>query len=137
MNYKTRTRTINLALSVGALALLLSFASPATAGGGYQGQYGHGALHAAVAGLAVYGAISHTRGRGGHHAGRHHSRHNGHDRNGHRGGSADYYHDEGCHKVYKRGYYHGREARIGGTQCYDKYGNPYVVAGSRYVAEYY
>jgi len=130
-------RTIKLALSAGALAFSLAFAGPATAGGGHQEQYGYGALHAAVAGLAVYSAISHGRGRGGHYEGPHHSRHGGHHRDGHRGGTSDYYHDEGCHKVYKHGYYHGRKARIGGTQCYDSYGNPYIVQGSRYVVEYY
>ncbi len=39
-----------------------------------------------------------------------------------------------CHPVSKHGYdRHGYPARIGGTMCYDHYGNPYVVSGSRYI----
>ncbi len=47
----------------------------------------------------------------------------------HRGG--------GCHAVSKIGYDDGREARIGGTRCYDEYGEAYIVPGSRYVIDYY
>lgn len=46
-------------------------------------------------------------------------------------------HASGCHTVSKTEYHHGRLARIGGTMCYDSYGNPYVVSGSRYVMHYY
>ena len=42
-----------------------------------------------------------------------------------------------CQQVYKHGYWHGRKAKIGGTQCYDRYGSPYIVQGSRYLIEYY
>ncbi len=46
-------------------------------------------------------------------------------------------HGSGCHTVSKTEYHHGRLARIGGTMCYDSYGSPYVVSGSRYVMHYY
>ena len=46
-------------------------------------------------------------------------------------------HGSGCHSVSKSGYHHGRPAQIGGTMCYDAYGKPYVVSGSRYVMHYY
>jgi len=138
-----RFRTHSMTLALIAVAFSLAFAGPAAAGGGHHGHDGRAALYAAVAGVAVYSAISHSRHsghryghryghRGGHHGGRHHSRHDGH-----RGGHSGYRSEGGCHKVSKRGYYHGREARIGGTQCYDSYGNPYIVRGSRYVIEYY
>ena len=42
-----------------------------------------------------------------------------------------------CHSTYKHGYAHGRQAKIGGTMCYDNYGNAYIVAGRRYVIGYY
>ena len=43
-----------------------------------------------------------------------------------------------CHAVSKTGYDdYGRKAKIGGTMCYDSYGNSYVVKGSRYVIHYY
>jgi hypothetical protein len=43
----------------------------------------------------------------------------------------------GCHAVYKIGYWDGYKAKIGGTMCYDSYGKSYVIPGSRYVIEYY
>ena len=43
-----------------------------------------------------------------------------------------------CHTVSKIGYDdYGKKAKIGGTMCYDSYGNSYVVKGSRYVIHYY
>ncbi len=43
-----------------------------------------------------------------------------------------------CHAVSKVGYDgYGRKAKIGGTMCYDTYGNSYIVVGSRYVIHYY
>ena len=41
-----------------------------------------------------------------------------------------------CHPVYKHGYWHGRPAKVGGTMCYNRYGNGYVVSGSRYLIHY-
>jgi hypothetical protein len=47
-------------------------------------------------------------------------------------------HKRSCHRVTKVEYArHGRKAKIGGTMCYDRHGNPYIVAGSRYVIHYY
>ncbi len=43
-----------------------------------------------------------------------------------------------CHTVSKIGYDgYGRKAKIGGTMCYNSYGNSYIVKGSRYVIHYY
>jgi len=42
-----------------------------------------------------------------------------------------------CHPVSKHGLWHGRQAKIGGTMCYDGYGNSYVVPGSRHLIHYY
>jgi|GEM_PF-2165358 len=47
------------------------------------------------------------------------------------------YANQGCQPVSKTGYWHGRQAKIGGTMCYDGYGNGYVVQGSRYLIHYY
>jgi len=117
-----------------AAAILLAFSGTASAGGDHDG---HSGLYAAAAGLAIYGAIRHAGHHGGHHRDRHHSRHGGHHRRGHSSSHSGYHRERGCHRVSRHGYYHGREARIGGTQCYDRYGNPYIVRGSRYVIEYY
>ncbi len=35
-----------------------------------------------------------------------------------------------CSPIQGNGTYHGRPARFGGTHCYDRYGNGYVVPGS-------
>ena len=44
----------------------------------------------------------------------------------------------GCHQVSKHGYDgYGNKAKIGGTMCYDGYGRPYVVKGSRYIIHSY
>ncbi len=58
---------------------------------------------------------------------------------GKRGGKGGYDYGGGtaCHPVSKDGYSRGRHARIGGTMCYDHYGQGYVVRGSRYVIHYY
>lgn len=53
----------------------------------------------------------------------------------HYGGHGGY--RKACHPVYKYGYHRGYRAKIGGTMCYDRYGNGYVVRGSRYVIDYY
>lgn len=42
-----------------------------------------------------------------------------------------------CQRVINIAYHHGRLAKIGGVMCYDRYGRPYVVAGSRYVIHYF
>ena len=51
-------------------------------------------------------------------------------------GGPQYAHRD-CHRVVKKGYFNGRYAKIGGTQCYDRYGNAYIVEGSRYPIHYY
>lgn len=132
-------RTHSMTLALIAVAFSLAFAGPAAAGGGHHGHDGRAALYAAVAGVAVYSAISHSRHSGDRygHRGGHHSRYDGYRDSGYRGGHSGYRSEGDCHQVSKHGYYHGREARIGGTQCYDSYGNPYIVRGSRYVIEYY
>lgn len=45
-------------------------------------------------------------------------------------------HRGACHTVSKIGYRHGQKALIGGTACYDRYGNFYVLEGSRYIIRY-
>ena len=46
----------------------------------------------------------------------------------------NYQYDDGsCHRVYKFIYdEYGYRHKIGGTQCYDDYGDGYIVEGSRY-----
>lgn len=77
------------------------------------------------------------RGSGHHDSTRHHD--SGRHERGHGATSrySDDHHGEDCRRVHKRGHFDGREARIGGTMCYDRHGEPYIVDGSRYVVEYY
>lgn len=42
-----------------------------------------------------------------------------------------------CRTVTKQAYQNGRLAKIAGKLCYDRYGNPYIVRGSRHVVSYY
>lgn len=50
----------------------------------------------------------------------------------------DYQAARPCHPTSKIGFGdYGRRARIGGTMCYDAYGRPYIVQGSRYIIQYY
>lgn len=47
-------------------------------------------------------------------------------------------HARGCHFVTKVGYdEYGRRAKFGGTMCYDSYGEPYIVPGSRHIIHFY
>lgn len=41
-----------------------------------------------------------------------------------------------CHPVSKVAYRHGRGVRVGGTMCYDAYGNAYIVKGSRWLGDF-
>ncbi len=51
---------------------------------------------------------------------------------GHAGYSA------GCRAVIKYGFDRfGRRAKIGGTMCFDRYGNSYILSHSRHVIHYY
>jgi hypothetical protein len=44
----------------------------------------------------------------------------------------------GCGAVIKYGFDRfGRRAKIGGTRCFDRYGNPYILSRSRHVIHYY
>lgn len=94
------------------------------------------------------------------HARRHHKRyhnHNGHQDRRHRAGidlggltlffgQSQYRQDnynqgynnvsQVCQDVNKVGWWNGQKALIGGTGCYDQYGNLYVVEGSRYLIRY-
>lgn len=92
---------------------------------------------------------------GKHHKYRHkHRRHywkHKHYKHGHYGGYAKkpYYKDYSyghaygygggydCHKTSKIGHWHGRKAIIGGTLCYNQYGEAYIVPNSHYLIEYY
>jgi len=81
-----------------------------------------------------YAPRGHHRGnRYGGHSRRHYSYSDGGYNSGHRyrqnSGSA-------CHPVSKFGSWHGRAAKIGGTMCYNRRGQGYVVAGSRYLIHY-
>ncbi len=42
-----------------------------------------------------------------------------------------------CQDVVTDGYFRGRYAKLGGTMCYDRAGNGYMVDGSRYLIHYY
>ena len=42
-----------------------------------------------------------------------------------------------CHEVARKKYWHGRLARVGGTMCYNRYGEGRIVSGSRYLIHYY
>ena len=42
-----------------------------------------------------------------------------------------------CHAFTKKGVWKGHPAKVGGTRCYDDYGKPYVVKGSRHLIHYY
>jgi hypothetical protein len=108
--------------SIPSVILLVLFATaPIPAGAWYYGghHYGHG-----------------YHPYGGHH-GRHYSYRGvtGYRSGGH--GSSHLRGDAGCHSVSKTGYDDGRKAEIGGTRCYDEYGDAYIVPGSRYVVQYY
>jgi len=74
-------------------------------------------------GLAAYGALRYPAHRT------------------YRGYGVAAYRDDGyrsCRTVSKMGYdAYGNAARIGGTMCYDDYGQGYIVPGSRYIMEVY
>ncbi len=78
--------------------------------------------------------MSYSNNRGRYH------RNNNRSRRGHRGQRYNTgYNNSGynCRKVEKDGYWQGKSALIGGTMCYDSYGQSYVVSGSRYLVRYY
>lgn len=42
-----------------------------------------------------------------------------------------------CHPVFKRGFFNGYRVVVRGRQCYDRFGRPYIVGGSRRVIDRY
>jgi hypothetical protein len=120
---------------------------------GYKKHDGHGGKHAyggkrAYGGKHAYGGQKKGHGkhaRRGHHKGhgkharRGHQRRHGHfARRGHGGRHGPYFAGRGCHQVSKiRHDGYGGRKRIVGTMCYDRYGNSYIVPGSRHVAHRY
>lgn len=66
----------------------------------------------------------------------HHGHHHYYGGHGAYGGSYRYLRH--CRKVVKTGYDRfGRRAKIGGTLCFDRYGNSYILSRSRHVIHYY
>lgn len=58
--------------------------------------------------------------------------------NNHNYSNSHSYSGRDCRKVHKYRYdSFGGKTKISGTMCYDDYGNPYVVPGSRYVDKGY
>ena len=97
----------------------------------YKGHRGHKGYY----GKKRYKGYGHKRGYG-HKGGYGHKAYYGKKHYGGHGHGHGHYR-KACHPVYKYGYHNGYRAKIGGTMCYDRYGNGYVVRGSRYVIEYY
>ncbi len=61
----------------------------------------------------------------------------GHQNHGHGYGHGYAYgHSKKCHKVVTKGYWRGHPAKIGGIQCYDRYGRGYIADSSRYLIKY-
>lgn len=128
-----------LALGLGAVGL----PSAAEAGDDHRRHGRHGGYHGSHYGGHHYNKHrSHHR----HHAHRHHRR--GHWRSGvtvhvwdpfpPRPVIRHYPAVRPCHPVIGHGFdQFGRRAKFGGTMCYDRYGNSYVVAGSQHVIHYF
>ncbi len=93
---------------------------------GRRGGFGHGGTK-----FFLSLAIPFAHFAFGHH--RHHHYYGGH---GAYGGGYRYL--QHCRKVVKTGYDRfGRRAKIGGTMCFDRFGNPYILSHSRHVIHYY
>jgi hypothetical protein len=100
--------------------------------GGYDGHYGHG----------NYGHHSGYYGYGHrpYYGGSHYNRYPGYSgyasHRNYTGYASNNYisrQPNGCRQVYKNAYDdYGNPQQIGGTMCYDNYGQGYVVEGSRY-----
>ena len=96
----------------------------------------------AIAGTKLFIGFGHGHGHGHYHG--HYSHRYHRPRNSLKSPLRYYRYDTGhgyhhgsarsCHPVHKWVTDHyGRQSQIGGTMCYDAYGNGYVVPGSRYV----
>ena len=109
--------------------------------GHYRSGYGRGAYYGRYNNYGhggYYGSRRDYYGRGHRgHRGYHGRGHRGYYEGSRRGGYGRYEQRSDCHAVSKVGYWHGHKALIGGTMCYDRYGNSYVVDGSRYLIRYY
>ena len=129
------------------VAAALTLSTPLSAGSrhtsGHHGGHGHRS-HAHHDDHA-YRRYSHDgdygyRDHHAHHRGRHEAHYLFRGITGYLLGGYGYsprYRGNSCHSVSKIGYDDGREAKIGGTRCYDEYGESYIVPGSRYVIHYY
>ncbi|MHA1599289.1 MAG: hypothetical protein ACTSW2_00570 [Alphaproteobacteria bacterium] len=61
-----------------------------------------------------------------------------HNHNTHNHNTMSYQAVRPCHATGKAGFDdYGRRVRIGGTMCYDAYGTPYIVKGSRHIIHNY
>lgn len=59
-------------------------------------------------------------------------------RRAHNHRNTSYHAIQSCHATSKAGFDdYGRRVRIGGTMCYNAYGAPYIVRGSRHIIRYY
>ena len=94
----------------------------------------------------AYGPHVRTRHYGGHgfYYGGHNTGHGvigGHSHGGlggHNYGPGRSRYSAGCRAVIKYGFDRfGRRAKIGGTLCFDRYGNSYILSRSRHVIHYY
>jgi hypothetical protein len=141
---KTLPRIALLLIVVTASAL--ATATPASAGGisiqisGYSDQ--HGGHHYKQHHYKRYRYKQHHYKQ--HHYGyrtyNHGRRHASHKQSysTHQGYSTDQSYGKACkpvHKYVSDGY--GGSTKVGGTMCYDPYGNGYLVPGSRYVIDEY
>jgi len=138
-------RTPPVVLLLGALFLTLPAPLPAWSSGGHYGHSGgrHSLGHSGGHYSPGHSGGHYFLGHSGYHGGyRDHDRHRGYAHPGYTGDRAYLSgrregHGRGCESVSKHGTWEGREARIGGTRCYDRYGEAYVVPGSRYLIESY
>ena len=133
-------------LTAAFLATTLLAASPTLArNGDHSGSSGYRIVFDSRQGLTYFsgnGGRYSSGVRHGHrytHKFRHHHLKSRHDRRARRYNRRNYrspvsVHGGGrCHPTEKIVYGHdGRRIRVGGTMCYDRYGNPYITGGSRH-----
>ena len=152
-------KTISKASAICAVAAVLAVSGAAWADGYRHHRHGEGYTGSyAILGYGIKQLSHHAhrlhhykdRHRGKHHYKRHdrgrkrHYRRSGHRYGGygHGHGRKGYgkrgyaKHGYDCHPVSQVKWHHGRKARFGGTLCYDRYGNGYIVPGSRYFVGY-
>jgi len=93
--------------------------------GGGHGRRGHNGSF--IAGAIVGGLLGWNAGYGYPRA--QYQRYRQYHHSSYAGGS-------GCHPVNKFGIWRGRPAKVGGTMCYNRNGQGYIVSGSRYLIHY-